>query len=64
MPARKWILFDAGGVLEIVDDDAWQDQWWSRWCERTGLDRPDFDARDLRGALAEYARRRRRFGGR
>lgn len=45
MPARKWILFDVGGVLEIVDDDAWQDRWWSRWCERTGLDRPDFDAR-------------------
>lgn len=45
MPARKWILFDIGGVLEIVDDDAWQDQWWARWCERTGLERPDFDAR-------------------
>ncbi|GAA2901957.1 HAD family hydrolase [Microbacterium esteraromaticum] len=45
MPARKWILFDIGGVLEIVDDDAWQDQWWSRWCERTGLERPEFDAR-------------------
>ena len=25
---------------------------------------PDFDERDLRGALAEYASRRRRFGGR
>ena len=25
---------------------------------------PDFDARDLRAALVEYAKRRRRFGGR
>jgi undecaprenyl diphosphate synthase len=25
---------------------------------------PDFDERDLRRALAEYASRRRRFGGR
>jgi undecaprenyl pyrophosphate synthase len=25
---------------------------------------PDFDERDLRAALAEYAQRRRRFGGR
>jgi undecaprenyl diphosphate synthase len=25
---------------------------------------PDFDESDLRGALAEYASRRRRFGGR
>lgn len=45
MPAKKWILFDIGGVLEIVDDDAWQDAWWQRWCVHTGLERPDFDAR-------------------
>lgn len=24
-------VFDVGGVLEIVDDDAWQDLWISRW---------------------------------
>ncbi|MCU1412492.1 MAG: hydrolase [Rhodoglobus sp.] len=24
-------VFDIGGVLEIVDDDRWQDQWISRW---------------------------------
>lgn len=45
VPAQKWILFDIGGVLEIVDDDAWQEQWWSRWCAHTALERPDFDTR-------------------
>ena len=25
------VVFDIGGVLEIVDDDAWQDQWIARW---------------------------------
>ncbi|MFE6995551.1 HAD family hydrolase [Microbacterium sp. NPDC057659] len=45
MTAKKWILFDIGGVLEVVDDDAWQEQWWQRWCTHTGLERPDFDAR-------------------
>jgi FMN phosphatase YigB (HAD superfamily) len=40
-----WILFDIGGVLEIVDDDSWQKQWWTRWRERAGLEREDFDAR-------------------
>ncbi|MBX3098805.1 MAG: hypothetical protein KF761_04430 [Salinibacterium sp.] len=24
-------VFDLGGVLEIVDDDSWQDQWIARW---------------------------------
>jgi FMN phosphatase YigB (HAD superfamily) len=40
-----WILFDIGGVLEIVDDDSWQQHWWARWRERAGLERADFDAR-------------------
>lgn len=42
---RKWVLFDIGGVLEVVDDDAWQEQWWQRWCVHTGIPRPEFDAR-------------------
>ncbi|MDR2998063.1 MAG: hypothetical protein LBU78_08080, partial [Microbacterium sp.] len=45
MTAKKWILFDIGGVLELVDDDTWQEQWWQRWCVHTGLERRDFDAR-------------------
>lgn len=40
-----WILFDIGGVLEIVDDDSWQEQWWTRWREHSGLEQVDFDAR-------------------
>lgn len=45
MNDARWILFDIGGVLELVDDDAWQEQWWQRWCVRTGLTRAAFDAR-------------------
>jgi len=43
MPAKKWILFDIGGVLELVDDDTWQQQWWSRVQERSGLDDVPFE---------------------
>ncbi|MBN7793197.1 HAD-IA family hydrolase [Microbacterium esteraromaticum] len=43
--AQKWVLFDIGGVLEVVDDDAWQEQWWQRWCAHTGIPRPEFEAR-------------------
>lgn len=45
MNDAKWILFDVGGVLELVDDDTWQEQWWQRWCVRSGLPRTEFDAR-------------------
>jgi undecaprenyl diphosphate synthase len=40
--------------------------WQLAYAELVFVDRlwPDFDARDLRVALAEYAQRRRRFGGR
>lgn len=45
MTDEKWILFDIGGVLEVVDDDTWQEQWWGRWRDRSSLDRAEFDAR-------------------
>ncbi|MHC9043592.1 HAD family hydrolase [Microbacterium saperdae] len=45
MPGKKWVLFDIGGVLELVDDDAWQEEWWQRWCAVSGLERETFDAR-------------------
>jgi putative hydrolase of the HAD superfamily len=45
MTAVKWILFDIGGVLEVVDDDTWQEQWWERWCDRAGISRSELDAR-------------------
>lgn len=45
MTDAKWILFDIGGVLEVVDDDTWQEQWWDRWRDRSRLDRDEFEAR-------------------
>ena len=45
MISKKWVLFDIGGVLEVVDDDAWQQEWWDRWQVASGLDRGVFDAR-------------------
>lgn len=45
MSTKKWVLFDIGGVLELVDDDAWQEQWWQRWSARAGIARADLHAR-------------------
>ncbi|WP_460785176.1 HAD family hydrolase [Microbacterium tumbae] len=45
MATKKWILFDIGGVLEIVDDDTWQELWWDRWSANAGLGRAEFEAR-------------------
>lgn len=45
MADAKWVLFDIGGVLEVVDDDTWQEQWWDRWADRAGLSRAQVDAR-------------------
>lgn len=45
MPTTPWILFDIGGVLEVVDDDTWQEQWWERVQEVSGLPRGAVDAR-------------------
>lgn len=41
----RWLLFDIGGVLEVVDDDTWQEQWWQRWSDRAGISRAEVDAR-------------------
>lgn len=30
------VVFDIGGVLEIVDDDRWLDEWVARWESRSG----------------------------
>lgn len=46
----QWILFDVGGVLEVVDDENWQKHWMRRWLERTGL---TFDHYQARIAAAE-----------
>jgi putative hydrolase of the HAD superfamily len=33
----RWLLLDVGGVLEIVDDDAWPSRFHARWAARFGL---------------------------
>jgi len=56
------LLIRTSGELRISNFMLWQ----LAYAELVFVDRlwPDFEARDLRGAMAEYARRRRRFGGR
>jgi undecaprenyl diphosphate synthase len=56
------LLIRTSGELRISNFLLWQ----VAYSELAFVDKlwPDFDARDLRHALAEYASRRRRFGGR
>jgi undecaprenyl diphosphate synthase len=56
------LLIRTSGELRISNFLLWQ----VAYSELVFVDKlwPDFEARDLRGALAEYAQRRRRFGGR
>ena len=56
------LLIRTSGELRISNFLLWQ----VAYSELVFVDKlwPDFDARDLREALAEYAQRRRRFGGR
>jgi len=55
-------LIRTSGELRISNFLLWQ----VAYSELVFADKlwPDFDERDLREALAEYASRRRRFGGR
>jgi undecaprenyl diphosphate synthase len=56
------VLIRTSGEVRVSNFMLWQ----LAYAELIFVDRlwPDFDERDLRGALAEYAQRRRRFGGR
>jgi undecaprenyl diphosphate synthase len=56
------LLIRTSGELRISNFLLWQ----LAYAELVFVDKlwPDFDARDLRAALADYAQRRRRFGGR
>jgi undecaprenyl diphosphate synthase len=56
------LLIRTSGELRISNFLLWQ----VAYSELVFVDKlwPDFEARDLRAALAEYAQRRRRFGGR
>ena len=56
------LLIRTSGEVRVSNFMLWQ----LAYAELVFVDRlwPDFDDPDLRGALAEYAQRRRRFGGR
>lgn len=41
----RWVLFDIGGVLEIVDDNQWQARWMGRWLGRVGLTFEQYEER-------------------
>lgn len=41
---KRWILFDIGGVLELVDDGPWQEELKNRWADRAGMSRAEYDA--------------------
>lgn len=51
MSEATWILFDIGGVLEVVDDDTWQDAWWRRWREHAGAPDAEIDELVVSGRL-------------
>ncbi len=40
---KPWILFDIGGVLEIVDDGPWQEELKNRWAARAAMTRAEYD---------------------
>lgn len=41
----KWILYDIGGVIEIVDDHSWPGTLRAMWSARSGLTPEEYDAR-------------------
>jgi putative hydrolase of the HAD superfamily len=41
----KWILYDIGGVIEIVDDHSWPAELRATWSARSALTPEDYDAR-------------------
>jgi len=43
--AVDWLLFDLGGVLEVVDDDSWPELWEARWAAELGLAPTEFGRR-------------------
>ncbi|MFJ4164425.1 HAD-IA family hydrolase [Microbacterium sp. NPDC089698] len=40
---KPWILFDIGGVLELVEDGVWQEDLKERWADRAGMSRAEYD---------------------
>lgn len=42
--ALEAVVFDVGGVLEIVDDANWPAQWIQSWAERSGVPMPEVES--------------------
>lgn len=57
METRRWVLFDIGGVLEVVDDDAVWPKFQRRWQERSGFSAEEYRARILAADLPGIDRR-------
>ena len=51
------MLFDIGGVLEVVDDDTWGQLFVRRWQERSGFSAEEYRARILAADLPVIDRR-------
>ena len=56
MEPRKWVLFDIGGVLEVVDDDAWGKLFARRWQELSGFSLEEYRARLTAAELPDISR--------
>ena len=56
MEPRKWVLFDIGGVLEVVDDDAWGKLFARRWQELSGFSLEEYRARLTAAELRDISR--------
>ena len=56
MEARRWVLFDIGGVLEVVDDDAWGVTFRARWQELSGFSLEEYRARLTAVELPDISR--------
>lgn len=57
MGLRRWVLFDIGGVLEVVDDDAVWPKFQRRWQERSGFSAEEYRVRILAADLPVIDRR-------
>lgn len=52
-----WVLYDVGGVLEIVDDESWQHTWMDGWSARLGLSIVEMRHRLAAAQLPDMTRR-------
>ncbi|GAB3404307.1 HAD family phosphatase [Schumannella luteola] len=51
----RWLLFDVGGVIEVVDDAVWPGRLRERWAARLGLEPEEFSQRLAEADLPDVA---------